>query len=125
MSDSIQLVEDFIAAWNARDVEKIMEHFAPDCVYHNIPMAPMEGADAIRNFITGFVSMASEIDWIVHHIAAGADGSVLTERTDRFLLGESWLELPVMGTFDIADGKIKGWRDYFDLADFERQMPKG
>jgi len=24
----------------------------------------------------------------------------------------------VMGAFEIADGKIKAWRDYFDMAQF-------
>ena len=26
------------------------------------------------------------------------------------------IELPVMGTFEVKDGKIVAWRDYFDLA---------
>jgi limonene-1,2-epoxide hydrolase len=30
--------------------------------------------------------------------------------------------VPVMGTFEISDGKISAWRDYFDLATFASQM---
>ena len=48
---------------------------------------------------------------------------MLTERTDRFLVGEKWIEIPVMGTFDLRDGKICGWRDYFDMAQFQSQLP--
>jgi limonene-1,2-epoxide hydrolase len=125
MSDNIQVVQDFIAAWNANDVERIMAFLSDDCFYHNIPMEPMKGATAIRAFIGGFSGMASEIDWVVHHIAAGADGAVLTERTDRFLIGEKWMEILVMGVFELADGKITAWRDYFDLAQMQAQMPGG
>jgi limonene-1,2-epoxide hydrolase len=123
MSGNTQRALDFIAAWNENDVDKIMSFIAPDCFYHNIPMEPMQGADAIRGFIQGFSGMASEVDWVVHHIAEGEDGSVLTERTDRFLIGENWLEIRVMGTMEFEAGQLTAWRDYFDLAEMQRQMP--
>jgi len=41
---------------------------------------------------------------------------VLTERIDTFTMGEKQAALPVMGTFEVRDGKISAWRDYFDLA---------
>ena len=28
-----------------------------------------------------------------------------------------------MGTFEVADGKITAWRDYFDMNQFMSQMP--
>ncbi len=30
--------------------------------------------------------------------------------------------LPVMGTFEIIEGKINAWRDYFDPSQFTSQM---
>ena len=123
MSDNLAIVEDFIAAFNANDLDKIMSFFAEDAIYHNIPMAPVEGLEAIRGVIQGFSGIAVEIDWITHNIAESADGSVLTERTERFLIGEKWVELPVMGTFVIRDGKLAQWRDYFDMNQFTSQMP--
>ena len=123
MSDNQAIVRDFIDACNANDVERVMTFFTDDCVYHNVPMDPVTGPDAIRGVLAGFMGMASEIDWVVHKIAESSGGVVLTERTDRFLIGEKWLELPVMGTFDLRDGKICGWRDYFDMQQFQRQLP--
>ncbi|HEV8574090.1 MAG TPA: limonene-1,2-epoxide hydrolase family protein, partial [Dehalococcoidia bacterium] len=49
------------------------------------------------------------------------DGSVLTERLDKFALGGKKIELPVMGVFELTDGKIAAWRDYFDMAAWTRQ----
>lgn len=122
MSDHIEIVETFIHAWSERDLDKIMAFFADDCLYHNIPMDPMQGVEEIRKFIEGFIGMSSEIVWEVHHIAETAQGAVMTERTDKFKIGERWVAIPVMGTFEIADGKLVAWRDYFDVGQFQSQM---
>jgi len=116
MSDNTQIVQNFIAAWNDVDLEAIMAYFASDAVYHNIPMEEARGVDAIRSLIAGFVGMATAIDWRVHQIAETSRGTVLTERTDRFEVAGRWIEIRVMGTFELAGGKITAWRDYFDLA---------
>jgi limonene-1,2-epoxide hydrolase len=122
MSDNQAVVRDFIGAFNANDVERVMSFFTDDCVYHNIPVEPVSGPDAIRGVLTGFMGMASEIDWVLHNISENPEGVVLTERTDRFLVGEKWVELPVMGAFDLRDGKISSWRDYFDMNQFQSQL---
>jgi limonene-1,2-epoxide hydrolase len=49
------------------------------------------------------------------HLAV-RDDVVLTERIDTFKVGDKVAALPVMGTFEVRDGKISAWRDYFDLA---------
>ncbi len=55
------------------------------------------------------------IEFRVHDIVSHGAG-VLTERTDVFYLdGGRIIERPVLGTFEVADGKITGWRDYFDV----------
>jgi limonene-1,2-epoxide hydrolase len=53
----------------------------------------------------------------VRHIAASGD-VVLTERVDVFVSPGKRIELPVMGTFELRDGRIAAWRDYFDLQQF-------
>jgi limonene-1,2-epoxide hydrolase len=100
-----------------------MGFFAEDAVYHNIPVQPVRGTAAIRAVIQGFLGMASQVDWIVHQLAETADGVVLTERTDRFLIRGKWVELPVMGCFALRDGRIAEWRDYFDMQQFQKQLP--
>lgn len=123
MGENASVVKRFIEAWNANDVDRVMSFFADDCVYHNIPVAPVQGPEAIRGVIQGFAGAATAIDWRLHRVAEAEDGTVLTERTDRFEIGGKWIELPVMGAFAVADGKIVAWRDYFDLQQFTRQLP--
>jgi hypothetical protein len=47
---------------------------------------------------------------------------VMTERVDVFKLPKKSFEIPVMGIFEISDGKIRAWRDYFDLKMFTSRM---
>ena len=55
------------------------------------------------------------------NIVANGD-TVLTERVDVFQLPNAVIELPVMGTFEVRDGKIAAWRDYFDLNQYMSQL---
>ena len=123
MSANLEIVRSFIAAWSRNDLDEIMSYFAADCVYHNMPVEPARGSEATRAMIKGFSSMATKVEWVLHQIAESEAGVVLTERTDRFEIGGRWVELPVMGSFELREGKIVAWRDYFDLAQFQRQLP--
>ncbi len=124
MRENTKVVTDFIDAWRRNDVDEIMEFFAADCVYHNIPIAPAKGLEQIRGMIQAFSGIASKVEWVVHQIAENDAGVVLTERTDRFEIGGNWLELPVMGVFELRGGKLTAWRDYFDMGMWQRQLPK-
>jgi limonene-1,2-epoxide hydrolase len=90
-----------------------------------MPVAPVRGLAATRAVIEGFAGMATRVEWVLHQIAETAAGAVLTERTDRFEIGGRWVELPVMGSFELAGGRITAWRDSFDLAQFQEQRPGG
>ena len=125
MSPNAERIRDFVAAWSRNDLGELMSYFAPDCVYHNIPVEPVKGLDAIRKTLQGFAGMASEIEWVLHQIGENEAGVVFTERTDRFKIAGKWVELPVMGAFELRDGQLTAWRDYFDMQQFTRQLPGG
>ncbi len=121
MSDAnVKLVTDFCRAWSRRNVDELMEYFAEDAVYHNIPVQPLTGKPAIANMLRAILQPATAIDWEVLNAAAGGD-VVFTERVDRFEMGGKKVELPVAGVFELENGKIRAWRDYFDMAAWTRQ----
>jgi len=113
--DAEALVREFCDAWSRRDAEELTDYFADDAVYHNMPMDPLVGKDAIRGFLTGFLAGVSSAEFRIRHLAADGD-IVLTERVDAFTLAGKVGAFPVSGTFEIRDGKIAAWRDYFDMA---------
>ena len=114
------LVRDFCAAFAQRDVDELLGFFTDDAIYHNMPMRPVQGKAAIRGILDMFLSPAQAVEFAVLNIAAVAD-TVLTERLDTFVIGASRVELPIAGIFDVRDGKIAAWRDYFDLATWTKQ----
>jgi limonene-1,2-epoxide hydrolase len=120
MPDPTQIVRDFCAAWEARDQQRIVESFTDDGVYHNIPMEPAVGKDAIARLLALILGPAASVAFEIKHIAAAGE-VVLTERLDTFQIAGRTVTLPVMGAFEIRDGKIAAWRDYFDLAQWTRQ----
>ena len=98
-----------------------MAFFADDAVYHNIPVDPVTGVDAIRSTIAGFTGGVDSVEFRVRNIVA--DGNVvLTERVDVFVTPAKTISLPVMGAFEVAGGKIAAWRDYFDMNQFMSQL---
>lgn len=122
MSSPESIVTAFVAEFaNPHpDVEVLLAYFAPDAVYHNMPAQPAVGLDAIRQTLAGFVTRMESGGWeIVNQLAA--DDLVMNERVDRFRLPGKEIELPVAGVFRIRDGKIAEWRDYFDMATWQKQ----
>jgi limonene-1,2-epoxide hydrolase len=118
----IDIVRRFCAAWGNEDLDTIIGFFTDDAVYHNIPLAPVVGPEQIKATIEGFSGAVTSIEFRLDAIAA--DGpTVLTERLDIFTFPDGRIDLPVMGTFEVRDGKIAAWRDYFDMAMFLDQMP--
>jgi limonene-1,2-epoxide hydrolase len=123
MPEPIDVVQQFCDSWGTPDeIEGSLALLADDCVYHNIPVDPVVGIEAIREFIKGFAAGVERVDFATNAIAANGS-TVLTERVDTFRYPGKQIDLPVMGTFEVnADGKISAWRDYFDLNQFMSQM---
>ena len=119
-SENIALVQSFCEAFSRRDPDEILEFFTDDAVYHNMPMPPMTGKPAIRNVLDMFLKPAKAVEFAMLHIAGEGD-IVHTERIDRFDIAGKKVELPVAGVFEIKNGKIAAWRDYFDMATWTRQ----
>jgi len=118
MESPIEVVRRFCAAWSDNvGTAELAAFFTDDAVYHNIPLEPVAGRDAIADNIDSFVRPGppgiESIDFRVMNIAANGP-VVMTERVDVFSLRDKSFELQVMGTFEVADGKISAWRDYFD-----------
>lgn len=121
MTGNERVVRDFIRAWSKLDADQLVEFFTEDGVYHNMPTAPVSGRKHLRAFISAFLKGWSETEWDVRALVAAGD-IVMVERLDRTKLGAKSVDLPCCGVFEMRDGKIKEWRDYFDMATFSKAM---
>ncbi|MGB9197138.1 MAG: SgcJ/EcaC family oxidoreductase [Terriglobales bacterium] len=121
-SESIALIRRFIEACVRADPEEFASYFTEDATWWNSPWQPIQGRDAIRETLRRGAQRMIALPWEIRHIVADGD-IVMTERLDKFLVGETRVSVPCMGVFELRDRKIVAWRDYWDLHQFERQLP--
>lgn len=116
------IVSAFIEAIERKDIAAAAALASPTISYENMPMDPIVGRDAMVATLQMFLGSANEVEWVIvrqHEVA----NVVFNERIDRFQIGGGWLELPIAGVFEVDDdGVITLWRDYFDMASYQRQL---
>ena len=89
-----------------------------------MPLPPVHGTAAVRETLEALLALCTDSEWVVHRELVSGD-LVMNERTDRFEMGGKWVDLPVAGVFELRDGRIALWRDYFDLPTIMNEMPTG
>ena len=120
-AEAEKVVNDFCKSFESLNLDKIMPFLAEDAVYHNMPIDPVKGTAAIRETINNFLKMASRLEFKILKTASNGD-IVFNERIDMFDIGPKRIELPVAGMFEVKNGKISLWRDYFDMQSFTRHL---
>ena len=117
MATNEQVIRDFIAAWSRLDVEELVQYFCEDGVYHNMPTQAVAGLAALRPYIAAFLKGWTSTEWDVLNLVSNGD-VVFAERLDRTVVGDKPVNLPCCGVFEMQDGRIKVWRDYFDIGTY-------
>jgi limonene-1,2-epoxide hydrolase len=96
--------------------------FTDDTVWENIGMSVTTGAEGALQWMEQMEAVAGappEMTFRAEILAiAEAGNKVLTERIDHLIdaSGKNIEDVRVMGVFEVADGRITAWRDYFDTA---------
>jgi limonene-1,2-epoxide hydrolase len=111
----ILVVKNFFEAFGAGDTERALSLMADDIVYQNVPFPADRGKAAVARTLELFGRIMTGFEVKMINIAA-RNGVVLTERIDILTGPLLYLDLWVCGTFEVREGKIALWRDYFDLA---------
>ncbi len=119
-----ETVNEFIRRVVAVDLDGACELVSDDLEYDNVPIGKNHGPEGLKTFLTAMVTGIDEVQFVIHRQTV-AGNIVMNERSDRFRLGERWIDLPVAGVFEVdTDGKVSLWRDYFDMATFNEQLTK-
>ncbi len=104
--------------WYELTPERAEEMFTDDCVYENrcTQGTHVKGSADIYKLLDVYRNMCDRFEGVLLNILE-ADGTVLLEREEITYLkdGRSFC-LPVMDSFEIRDGKIASFREYWDLA---------
>ena len=115
MTDAEAVVRRLCAAMSAQDLEAVRPLLSRSAVYHNVGMEPAVGVDASLDAVAAQFAMFDRIEFQVRNLAVTGT-TVLTERVDVVSANGIEAPVPVMGAFEIHDGRIASWRDYFDVG---------
>lgn len=118
----LEVVGAFLKAAEKKDYDTALRLLSADCEYTNLPLATVRGPAAVRGVLEPFFAPTLENEFVV--LRSAADGPlVFTERLDRHRLATGWVELPVTGVWEVREGHIEVWREYFDAATILSKWP--
>ena len=121
--DNAHTVEVFLAALQNQDADGAGALLDENLVYQNVGFPTIHGrARAMKLFRSMEGRAGFEVK--THRIAVNGS-TVLTERTDVLAFGPVRLQFWVCGVFEVRDGRITLWRDYFDMFDFTKALVRG
>ncbi|MFC5748004.1 limonene-1,2-epoxide hydrolase family protein [Actinomadura rugatobispora] len=121
---STEIVTDFLSALEDLDIDRALALADPGIVYQNVPLPPARGIKAFERQLRLLERYCTGFEARVHNIAANGP-VVLTERTDVIVVGAWRTEFWVCGRYEVRDGKITVWKDYFDWTTFIASGVKG
>lgn len=132
--DSLAVVKDYMAAWNAHDSAAAAAHFAEGVSYYDASVGtPLEGREAAKTgVIDAFLNAVPDAVWSVEgepvvqgdevavewvfggtNTGAWADGTPATGKTFSF---------HGMSMFHVEGGLITYQADYYDALGFYKQL---
>ena len=117
----LDLVSRFCAAWEKGDLQELDSMVTSDVVYHNIPFKPVNGREAVREDFRTILDQYGPVRFEILRSAV-ADNVVFNERIDHLTIKGAPFSLPVVGVFEIRDGQIAAWRDYFDAGKMRKAL---
>ena len=116
-------VETFLNALMDADYETADASLDDNLVYENVGLPTIHGRGAAMKLFRRMDGRAG-FEVKIHRVAA--DGAaVLTERSDALILGPLRLQFWVCGVFEVHNGRITLWRDYFDFFDMTKALLRG
>ena len=122
MSDSAEsVVRRFLAASLQSDVDELIGFFSDDAVYTDGPRGIHRGIDAIKTEFQEILKIVPSTAIDIKTLVANSS-TVIVERVVNFEIGGTPFGLEVVGVFEVDNnGRIKRWRDYYDLQSIAEQ----
>lgn len=121
--DNAHVVKSLLEALQAQDFETFESLLADDVAYQNVGLPTVHGGRRVTKLMRGMEGKARFEVKFHRNVVEGS--TVLNERTDAIVIGPLRLQFWVCGVFEVADGRITLWRDYFDFYDMFKATLRG
>lgn len=121
--DNAHTVEVLLSSLQDQDFDTAAAVLDDNLVYQNVGLPTIRGRARAMKLLRGMEGRA-RFEVKTHRIAVNGS-SVLTERTDVLIFGPVRLQFWVCGVFEVSEGRITLWRDYFDVWDMIKALVRG
>ena len=122
-ADNAGIVESFLHALSDQDFDTFEALLSDDVVYQNVGLPTIRSRKRVVSVMRGMEGRAAFEVRFHRNVAEGV--TVINERTDAIILGPLRLQFWVCGVFEVHDGMITLWRDYFDFYDMTKALFRG
>jgi len=118
----LETVQSVINAWKKKDVETVLSHVSDDIVFfYAIGETPARGKAEMRALLSRLKDHQQDLNWRIKN-SAETGNMVMTEGVDEYTNPAGLrVQTPHMTAFEFTNGKISGWRDYFDFGVLKMQ----
>ena len=126
-AENVRIVEAFFEAVGALDFARAGSFFLADAVYRDtpVPAADAAGPEGVEGKLRSALSRLDRFVLRFSNVAASG-GLVMSERVEDWHFPDgSVASLPVMCVHELRDGKIAGWREYWDMPSLASKLPEG
>ena len=128
-----EVAEGYLAAWNAKDVEKAASFYADDVEYFDVTLGEAhKGRDEAREVVQTFVTAAPDLKWQMKGDPIVSEDGIAFQWTFSGTNTGAWSpDTPATNkpfSFDgvtlmrVKDGKITYQGDYYDGYGFQKQL---
>jgi limonene-1,2-epoxide hydrolase len=124
---SSEIMEAFLEAYWKQDIEAVIALAHPDFLWLNMamPKSKIEGSEGLRRLMEAGHGGFPEPIEVGEHVTGEVledGGRIQAERVDRFKVRGCWIEIPCNALWEVRDGKVKLWKDYYDVGAYIRGM---
>ena len=132
-AENIAVVEAYLAAWNARNIDAAVSHFADNVVYFDSSVGtPAEGREAAKGVVTSFINAVPDLKWEMQGEPVASGDRVAFEWTFSGTNTGAWgdgtaatnkaFSFTGASIFEIKDGAIVHQSDYYDALGLYKQL---
>ena len=121
----VRIVEAFLYALRDKNWDTFASAMDDNIVYDNVGTPIINGRQRTLKFLRRMFDRPSAGFEVKIHRIAVEGTSVLTERTDMMVFGPFRMHFWVCGVFEVHNGQITLWRDYFDIFDMIKAAVRG
>jgi len=114
--DPFSVIDTIIAAWKADDLETVLAQLTDDVeMIYAIGQKPLQGKAEVREMLSKLGGSQTDVRWrILNRARAGA--VVFVEGIDDFVNAKGHrVQHPYVSVYEFEGGRVRRWRDYFDL----------